>query len=347
MRATFKTLIIGIVILFQLSSCFFDEPISYKENQQTNTGNSRSPCTTGITNGPLMGGAVQGILSLRGEGCNFINSSSSSGIEGITTDGVALYFVSFDNTIRQVCLSTRLESIVAGSSGISGTTDGVGVNARFSGPHVITTDGTNLYVTDFNAHTIRKIVISSGIVTTLAGSSGISGTTDGTGTSATFSQPHGITTDGTNLYVTDLGGGTIRQVVISTGVVTTLASSSNFTSPIGITTDGTNLYVADVSSNLIKKIVISTGVVTTFAGNGSSSVSDGIGINASFDVPIGITTDGTNLFVVETKSNTVRKIVISTGVVTTIASNLGNQDITTDGQRLYVTGNLNSINGID
>jgi len=88
-----------------------------------------------------------------------------------------------------------------------------GTAARFSAPNGITTDGTNLYVTDTGNSTIRKIVISTGVVTTLAGSSaGSSGSTDGTGTSARFYSPYGITTDGTNLYVADTFNHTIRKI---------------------------------------------------------------------------------------------------------------------------------------
>ena len=61
-------------------------------------------------------------------------------------------------------------------------------------------------------HTIRKVVISSGVVTTLAGTAGTSGTTDATGTSAKFNQPYGITTDGTYLYVADTSNNMIRRI---------------------------------------------------------------------------------------------------------------------------------------
>ena len=102
-------------------------------------------------------------------------------------------------------------------------------------------------------------------VTTLAGT-GSSGSANGTGTSASFYRPVGITTDGTNLYVADYSNHLIRQIVISTGVVTTVAgtgssgsangtgTSASFYNPIGITTDGTNLYVADITNHLIRKI---------------------------------------------------------------------------------------------
>ena len=76
----------------------------------------------------------------------------------------------------------------------------------------ITIDGTNLYVADKINHRIRKIVISTGVVTTLAGdgSQGLGDHT--TGTSATFTYPHGITTDGTNLYVADQSNHRIRKI---------------------------------------------------------------------------------------------------------------------------------------
>jgi hypothetical protein len=244
----------------------------------------------------------------------------------------------------------------------NGSTDATGTSASFYKPRGITTDGTNLYVADFGNHRIRKIVISTGVVTTLAGSS--QGSTDGTGTSASFDEPYGITTDGTNLYVAESGEHKIRKIVISTGVVTTLAgtgsqgnentapgTSARFYRPQGITTDGTNLYVSDYSNHRIRKIVIDNGTVTTLAGSSSGSTDNATGTSASFKKPRGITTDGTNLYVVG-DNHRIRKIVIDNGTVTTLAgSSSGFGDnatgtsasfnnpngITTDGTNLYVT----------
>ena len=64
---------------------------------------------------------------------------------------------------------------------------------------------------DYSNHLIRKIVISTGAVTTLAGT-GSSGSANDTGTSASFYFPHGITTDGTNLYVGDRSNHLIRKI---------------------------------------------------------------------------------------------------------------------------------------
>ena len=100
----------------------------------------------------------------------------------------------------QLSLSTVVTTVAG--TGSSGSSNGTGTSASFNNPGGITTDGTNLYVADYNNHLIRKIVISTGAVTTLAGT-GSSGSVNGTGTSASFYRPVGITTDGTNLYVAD------------------------------------------------------------------------------------------------------------------------------------------------
>jgi len=104
-------------------------------------------------------------------------------------------------------------------------------------------------------------------VTTLAGTAGTIGATDGTGAAASFSSPNGITTDGTNLYIADSGNHTIRQIVMATGAVTTLAgtagtigsanataAAASFSSPKSITTDGTNVFVVDTNNHIIRKI---------------------------------------------------------------------------------------------
>ena len=223
--------------------------------------------------------------------------------------------------------------------------------------------------TDNSTTTTSSTTLSlSAAVTTLAGTAGSSGSADGTGTAATFNQPYDGTVDNGNLYVTDFGNHLIRKIVISSGVVTTLAgtgssgsadgtgTAASFYSPGGITSDGTNLFVAGINNHIIRKIVISSGVVTTFAGTGSTGSSDGTGTAASFNFPFGITNDGTNLFVVDAQNHLIRKIVISSGVVTTFAGtgSRGSADgtgtaasfnapgITNDGTNLFVADRRNN-----
>src|SRR3972149_4866814 len=211
-----------------------------------------------------------------------------------TTVATNLMGGSVQGTSLNLTSTNAVVTTFAGST-TSGSTDATGTSARFYYPYGITTDGTNLFVADQYNHTIRKIVISTGVVTTIAGSAGSSGSTNATGTSARFYNSTGITTDGTNLFVAHYGNYTIRKIVISTGVVTTIAgsttsgstdatgTSARFYYPFGITTDGTNLYIAEQNNHTIRKIVISTGVVTTIAGSaGLTGSTDATGTSARF-----------------------------------------------------------------
>ena len=229
--------------------------------------------------------------------------------------------------------------LLAGGLGGPGNLDGTGVAARFNYPAGIASDGAgNLYVTDWSSHTIRKVVIATGAVTTLAGAADQTGSADGTGAAARFNYPAGIVGDGAgNLYVADTNNGTIRKVVIATGAVTTLAgAAASFASPQGITGDEAgNLFVTDGGDNAIRKIVIATGAVTTLAGAaGQSGAADGTGASSRFYAPAGIASDGAgNLFVADHNNHTLRKVVVATGAVTTPAGAPPHQGDSADGSR--------------
>jgi sugar lactone lactonase YvrE len=256
----------------------------------------------------------------------------------ITTDGTDLYIAdAYNNTIRKITASTGSVTTFAGVAGASGSANGTGTQARFSRPEGITSDGTCLYVADTGNNAIRKIVISTQVVTTLAGVAGSVGTADGTGTTARFNYPTGIATDGAYLYVADTYNHTIRKVVVSSGVVTTLAglagtagsqdgsgSSAQFNYPYGIATTGTYAYVADSNNNTIRKIGVASGIVTTLAGTaGTAGSSDGTGTAARLNFPVGLAADDSNLYIADTGNNTIRKMVISSTEVSTLAGTAG------------------------
>ena len=112
---------------------------------------------------------------------------------------------------------------LAGSPNLVGSADGTGSDARFFSPLGVATDSAgNVYVADTGSSTIRKIP-PAGVVTTLAGSAGLGGSADGTGSAARFQNPYGVATDnGGNVYIADSYNGTIRKITPA-GVVTTLA----------------------------------------------------------------------------------------------------------------------------
>ena len=212
--------------------------------------------------------------------------------------------------------------LLAGDTNGPGNLNGIGRDARFSSPNGVAVDTSgNVYVADTGNHTIRKIT-PAGVVTTLAGTAGMSGSTDGTGAAAKFYFPEGVTVDTSgNVYVADTGNHTIRKITPA-GTVTTLAGTAGvygsangtgvaarFNRPSGLAVDGSgNVYVADTYNSSIRQIT-PAGIVTTLSG--------------VFNYPKGVAVDSSgNLYVADTDNHTIRKIT-STGILTTLAGSSG------------------------
>jgi len=231
-----------------------------------------------------------------------------------------------NNIIRKLVIASSAVTTLAGQPGVAGSTDGSGTAARFSGPSGIVVDPAgNIYVSDTLNHTIRKVT-STGAVTTVAGTAGLSGLVDGTGTAALFHGPQGLVLDGTgNLFVADTNNNAIRKLVLASGVVTTVAGQSgiagssdgpvaqaqfHFPSGLGIDAAG-NLYVADTENHTLRKIT-TTGAVSTLAGlAGVSGGADGTGTAARFNFPTGLTATSTgDVYIADTNNDTIRWCIV-------------------------------------
>ena len=258
------------------------------------------------------------------------SAATFNGPTGLVVDTAGNVYVAdaLNNNIRKIT-SSGIVTTIAGN-GIAGSFNAIGIAASFNDPSGITIDAAgNLYVADTGNNKIRKIT-AAGAVTTLAGS-GTAGSDNGTGTTASFNYPFGLTVDSTgNVYVADYWGNLIRKIT-SAGVVSTFAGSgfigsaddsgtfASFSSPSGVAVDGTGtVYVADRTNDKVRKIT-SAGVVTTLARNVSINSADGIGTAALFNSPSGIAVDGEgNLYVADTHNQKIRKISPA-GIVTTLA----------------------------
>jgi hypothetical protein len=201
---------------------------------------------------------------------------------GITAVGTDLYVVDNANSTIRKITSGAVVTTLAGLALNPGSADGTGSAARFNNPVGIATDATDLFICDQSNFTIRKCT-TAGVVTTLAGSAGVAGSADGTGSAARFYFPDGITYLGTNLYITDRQNHLIRKCTLA-AVVTTLAgdnsgiypgyvngtgAAARFSLPTWISNDGTYLVVLDQYATVYRKVT-TAGVVTDWGISVSS-----------------------------------------------------------------------------
>ncbi len=261
--------------------------------------------------------------------------------KGVAVDSADNVYVadSGNNTIRKITpqgVVTTLAGLAQfdqNGNPIAGTNDGTGSLARFDFPQGVAVDSAdNVYVADTYNDTIRKVT-PDGVVITLAGLAGKSGSTDGAGAKARFYIPSGIAVDSAgNVYAADSYNDTIREVTPA-GVVTTLAgiasdvgnangtgSKARFSFPSSVAVDAAgNVYVADTDNSTIREIT-SAALVTTIAGVAVSfGTADGTGSEARFDVPWAIATGPNgNIYIADTGNCSVRKITPA-GLVTTVA----------------------------
>ncbi len=254
---------------------------------------------------------------------------------GVATDRVGNVYVAdtYNHTIRKITPAGDVSTL----AGIRyGSTDGVGTQALFGvqctykvwpgGLFNVTRycssfrDGVaadaagNVYVADYYNQTIRKIT-PAGQVSTLAGLTGQAGSDDGVGAQVRFAGPSAIAADRAgDLYVIDSNG--IRKVTPSGAVSTLIRGYGGYDLAAD---DAGNLYISDTDQHVIRKLT-PAGEVTTFAGvPGTNGSADGLGSEARFSRPWGISTDSAgNVFVADSGNSTIRKITPN-GEVSTLA----------------------------
>jgi hypothetical protein len=224
--------------------------------------------------------------------------------------------------------------VTLAGNGQPGSADGTGAQARFNGNGGVVFDPAgNLFVADWDNHTIRRIT-PAGVVTTFVGQAGQAGSIDGTGNAARLRNPNGLAIDASgNLYLADWGNHTIRRITPA-GVVTTLAgqagaagsadgvgAAARFNLPGAVAIDGNGyLYVSDINNHTVRRVRIADGTVETWAGTaGQPGTADGNGAAARFNQPawISATTDGT-VFLVPAAGDTVRRISPTRAVTTVV-----------------------------
>ena len=244
---------------------------------------------------------------------------------GIALDGAGnMYVADTANNIIRKIMPDGTVTTLAGTAGFPGNRDGLGSAARFRNPWSVAVDSFgNVYVADMSNNSIRKIT-PNGLVSTVAGLAGLSGTTDGVAANARFNHPFALTVDsGGNIYVSDTANNAIRKITPD-GAVTTIAGlpgyagntdgngdSARFSAPQGLATDAAgNIYVADTGNNSIRKItptgtVATLPIPTVITGDKTTN-------GAPLNSPDGLAVDSAgNIYVADTGNHCIRKLTFS------------------------------------
>jgi len=253
--------------------------------------------------------------------------------------------------VREVAAATGIITTIAGTPGTDTDTGdgGPATEATIATVDGLALDGKgDLYIAGGGCD-VRKITASTGIINTYAGdgqcdftgTSGNSGN-NGPATGAEFGGNIGkIALDSSgNLYIADYSDDVVREVVASTGIITTIAGNGGFgysgdggqavdallygPEGVAVAPDGT-IDITDRSNFRLRQISTS-GVITTIAGNGAigpvpsgvSATSAQVGVFGNA-WPDSLYVDSTgNLYFADDGNNVIRKVTPA-GVISTIA----------------------------
>jgi hypothetical protein len=250
------------------------------------------------------------VTSLGGSGIGYADGSGTgsfnfpAGVAVIPASGVIVVADRDNHRLRLMNFTSGAVTTLAGS-GNAAFVDGTGTAARLNRPQgvcVIPSSG-EIIVADTNNNRIRRVIPTSGDVTTLAGS-GSQAFADGVGTAASFFYPTGVAVipSSGQIVVADSYNHRIRLVDPISGAVTTLAGSgiyafadgtgvaASFNTPTGVAVIPSSgvIVVADFGNHRIRLVNPISGAVTSLAGSGVSACFDGTGATASFSNPSGV-----------------------------------------------------------
>jgi len=162
----------------------------------------------------------------------------------------------------------------------------------------------------------------------------------GLATVAQLNIPFKVAVDSSgNVYIADYYNNRIRMVTASTGIISTIAgngtagysgdggaaTSAQINTPWAVAVDSSgNIYFADNVNERIREVTASTGIISTVAGDGTGGYSGdgGLATSAELYFPAGVTVDSIgNLYIADGSNCRVRKVTVSTGIISTVAGN--------------------------
>jgi hypothetical protein len=225
--------------------------------------------------------------------------------------------------------------------GEGSTVDGIlATGKKVVGPRGLAVDKEwNFFISGYIDNKVYKVTASSGIITTVAGTGAFRySVKGGQATTAMLNYPSAVALDTTgNIYIVDSANNRIREVAVSTGVISTVAGNGkmgyasdnvaatstplNFPKDVAVDASG-NIFIADGGNGRIRKVTASTGIMTIIAGSGNAyGVRSNIATEYFLEGPSGVALDSAgNVYIAGSLWDpSVFKVTVSTGTMTVVA----------------------------
>ena len=284
------------------------------------------------------------VLHVIGTGKAGLTDGSFAEAEFLAPQGMAfdaesqiLYVADTENhTLRKIDFTTERVETIAGTGEQSreiAPRSGKGLETQLNSPWDLERVGNRLFIAMAGSHQIWEMQLDTGAIGTYAGT-GRESCVDGSLAESAFSQPSGLATDRSELFVADSEISSIRAVGIDEDpkVRTVCGSGELFgfgdkdgraeevrlQHCLGVEYAQNYLWVADTYNHKIKRIDHRGGMCITMIGDGTAGLVDAKGLNARFFEPSGLSAIGSHLFVADTNNHVIRRIELDTLVVTTL-----------------------------
>jgi sugar lactone lactonase YvrE len=183
----------------------------------------------------------------------------------------------------------HVTTIAGNGKDIPASPDGLAIKSPSSQPFGISLGPDSaLYVCEVGSHRVRRVDLTSGQITTVAGTGhkGYSGD-GGPATKAQLNEPYEVRFDRAgNMLFVEMQNHLVRRVDRATGIISTIAGTgvagfsgdggpamkAQLSQPHSIALDHDDrLYICDIKNHRIRVVDPATGIISTFAGTGGTA----------------------------------------------------------------------------
>jgi RHS repeat-associated protein len=251
-----------------------------------------------------------------------------------------MYIADYGNDLIRKVNSSGVISTFAGTYNSKGYTGdgGAATSAQLNNPIGVAVDASgNVYIVDSANNAIRKVTVSTGIISTYEGGPNASCYGNCPATNAVLNYPYDVAVDASgNVYTSEYWGGLIAEVTASTEIMNIVAgvgslgysgddgpaTSAHLNYPAGVAVDAHgNVYIVDSANLRIRKVTASTGVINTIAGNGTAGYTGdgGLATDAEINYSNGAAVDASGNFYFADVSDNVIRVLSGSATTPSIA----------------------------